>query len=64
MYSMSLKHMAALASLSAATLLPGNLNAQPAPVPFTEQNTATPDQAGNPFHCPEGGRLADQGVSQ
>ena len=44
MYSMSLKHMAALASLSAATLLPGNLNAQPAPVPFTEQNTATPDK--------------------
>jgi len=41
---MSLKHMAALASLSAATLLPGNLNAQPAPVPFTEQNTATPDK--------------------
>lgn len=36
--------MAALASLSAATLLPGNLNAQPAPVPFTEQNTATPDK--------------------
>lgn len=56
MYSMSLKHMAALASLSAATLLPGNLNAQPAPVPFTEQNTATPDT--------EGGRLADQGVFQ
>lgn len=44
MYSMSLKHMAALASLSAATLLPGNLIAQPAPVPFTEQNTATPDK--------------------
>ena len=44
MYSMSLKHMAALASLSAATLLPVNLNAQPAPVPFTEQNTATPDK--------------------
>ena len=41
---MSLKHMAALASLSAATLLPGNLIAQPAPVPFTEQNTATPDK--------------------
>ena len=62
MYSMSLKHMAALASLSAATLLPGNLNAQPAPVPFTKHGYA--GQAGNPFHCPEGGRLADQGVSQ
>lgn len=39
MYSMSFKHMAALASLSVATLLSGNLTAQPSPVSFTAENT-------------------------
>lgn len=39
MYSMSFKHMATLASLSVATLLSGNLTAQPSPVSFTAENT-------------------------
>lgn len=39
MYSLSLKHMAALAGLSAATLLPVNLIAETAVSPSIEQNT-------------------------